>query len=155
MREVIKKYNVYKYSEELKEKIRDNFAASPYYGDWIIEDRLNTLKAFAKILGADLDYCISLVPDRGEYIKIKNISNPTTWYDLETLSYKDCPLTGVYYDDDLIHDALEFKSIQQALDKFLESIHDEYRYILSDEYLKEHCEANDYEFLENGELYHD
>lgn len=156
MRSVTKTFKVYKYSEasdELKEKIKDNFRASGCYGDWIIDERINSLKAFAKVLGGTLDYSISLVPHRGEYIKMSNISNPTSWYDLEQLGYKDCPLTGVCYDDDLIHDALEFNSIQKALNKFLKSIHQEYESMFDDEYLAEHCEANEYEFTEDGKLY--
>ena len=39
-----------------------------------------------------------------------------------------------------------------ALNKYLKAIHDEHEHYMSDEFLIEFCEANGYEFKENGKM---
>lgn len=146
----IKLFTFEEASQELRDKIRENFHLSYYYGEFMLQERIETLKALSDYINGKLDYSISLVPDRGEFIKI-------TDYDERLLNElcnndKDCPLTGVYYDDDIIQDIKE-NDLKCALSKYLDRIHDEYEWMLTDEYLLDLCEANEYEFTENGEIY--
>ena len=46
------------------------------------------------------------------------------------------------------------ENLREALKKYIESIHREYEDMLSDEYLTDYCEANGYEFTEDGKIYH-
>ena len=47
----------------------------------------------------------------------------------------------------------KFGELNTGLNAYLRSIHKEYEYTLKDEYLNETCEANNYEFTENGKIY--
>lgn len=74
---------------------------------------------------------------------------------------KDCPFTGVYYDDELLElvrknipNSVEpINGVNNALVDYLKSIHSEYESMCEHDYIKDLCESNDYEFLESGELY--
>jgi hypothetical protein len=73
MRIITKKINIYKFHEandELKEKIKENFHLDGFLYEHNIKDRIETLKKLAEILDGNLDYSLSCVPDRGEFIKI-------------------------------------------------------------------------------------
>ena len=130
-----------------------------------MQERIETLKKLSEKLNATLDYSISYVPDRGEYITLNPIDG-TTFSELDNNilefinSKKDCELTGVCYDEEL-KDFLKKNRekikkhdyVDHALSDYIESIHKEYEYMLTDEYLCELCESNEYEFTENGKLY--
>lgn len=164
MRQVTETINLYTYQgliseikklTKIKENIKEELRNDNSYGDWILEERIKTLKKFAETLNGKLDYSVSLVPDRGEYIKIVPINDELNFKALDKIvaSGKSCPFTGVCYDDDLIEGYKETKSITETLNRYLESIHNEYESIFEDSYLSEHCEGNDYEFTANGKLY--
>ena len=165
MRTLTETFKVYTFdtaSDELKEKIKDKFNSCPDYGQWIMEERIGTLKAFGRYIAADIEYSLSLVPDRGEYIKMTPHYSFKTTYQLlkELLTLeKSCPLTGVCYDEDLRYylggKEINDTTIANCFTSYINSIHSEYESMLSNEYLADHCEANSYEFLENGELYCD
>lgn len=160
MRQVTEIKNIYTFEEaspELRDKIRECFHLCNAF-DYILEERIESLKEFADYFGLELDYSLSLVPDRGEHISLKVISRRET-LDLIRKSHelKDCPFTGVCYDEDLLE---AFRDGEHSLDvltdishDYIERIHSEYDSLLSDDHLSEHCEANGYEFTENGELY--
>ena len=162
MREVTEKFNVYSFKEaskELKEKIRDNIAQNWDLYDHHMNERIETLKKVAELLNAKLDYSISCVPDRGEYIKMTPIYSEFTFQEFWDAIDVDeaCPLTGVCYDHDIIdcftlHN-LNSNTLKDSFNNFLKSIHDEYESMLQDDYLTDLCEANDYEFKEDGKLY--
>lgn len=155
--------NIYTYSEaseELKDKIRENFDDGFLY-EHHMEERINTLKAFADYIGADLDYSLSCVPSRGEFISVKPHWSYHSMYSnleelLETLG--DCVLTGVCYDDDLINyikeskESISDEKLKEAFNKYIKSMHEEYEYMLTDEYLSDLCEANNYEFYDDGTI---
>jgi hypothetical protein len=178
MREVTETFKVYKFlepdtPEEVNEKIKDQFRLSPYFGWWIIDDRLKTLKAFAKYLESDLDYSISLVPDRGEFIKLKNGQwqgylnekvhkeiNDNHFLDLVydfINNSQDCPLTGFCCDEELRESLKKYRNeinmMQRVFNDFLDSTHQEYEALFEDDNLKEYCDMNDFEFKEDGTLY--
>lgn len=157
METIIETFNVYTFEEaskELRDKIRYEIDRNWNLYEHHMQERIETLKCVADYLQCDLDYSLSCVPSRGEYIKL----SPKNYNSIEEnlpdlLEIKEsCPFTGVCYDDDIIDDIKEH-GIDTALNKYIKSIHDEYEYMLTDEYLLEHCEANDYKFKENGELY--
>ena len=109
-----------------------------------VDEFIDSLKALQQVIGGKLDYAISAVPDRGERISLKG-------YDKELLSTLDkhqLPLTGVYWDHNII-ESLQDGNLKEALD----SLHMDTEYIYSDEGLTELCEANEYEFYENGEFF--
>jgi hypothetical protein len=105
------------------------------------DEFIESLNKLAEAIGGTLDYCLSVVPDRGEYLSIKD-------YDADALAELDageCPLTGVCWDADII------EAMQQGnLTKALKALHKSTEYLYSDDGLKELCEANEYHFTENG-----
>jgi len=153
MRIITESFKVYKFSEagpELRDKIREDFASYSFLYDHCLQERVDTLKIYAAYIGGHLDYSISCVPDRGEFITIKDFNQVLF---LESFKLVDCSLTGVYYDDDLIYHLNKFGCLDTALNCYLKDIHDEYESMLKDDYLSDLCEANDYEFKENGKMY--
>ncbi len=144
---IIKTYLTFEeLSDKQKQKVVEEFEVDGYLYEHCLEERIDTLKAFAKYINGILDYSISCVPDRGEFITIKRkdhfmIQNITELIELDEC----CPLTGVCYDDDLIKLLTKY-CVQDALNKYLDSIHEEYKRMLTIDYIGELCEANEYEF---------
>ena len=159
MRVITKEFNIYTFNDapkEVKEKIIEMFRACPYHYQHHMDERIKTLKKLAEVLDGDLDYSLSCVPDRGEFIKIRPKYDELNFQALLE-SKDDCPLTGVCYDDDIL-DCLKLQGysiggLNSALNFYIKSIHDEYDDMVSEEYLKEHCEANEYEFNEDGNIH--
>lgn len=118
--------------------IRDNWHdLNNHSGDEIVA----SFKALQEIIGGNFDYSICAVPDRGEYIKFTDYDRD----ELCRISAGDYPLTGVCWDYDVITGLREGNP-----EKVLESYHTDTKYIYSDEGLLEMCEANGYEFDEEG-----
>jgi len=153
MRTIIKEIKIYTFKEatpELRDKIRENFDYEYNLYDFCMEERVASLKSLASRIEADLDYSLSCVPDRGEYIRMTPSENTQELYEEFRRDSKDCPLTGIYYDEELRQVG---KTLDECLSEYINSIHDEYESMLSDEYLLDLCEANDYEFTEDGKIY--
>lgn len=108
-----------------------------------VDEFIQSLKALQKVIGGKLDYSISAVPDRGEIISLKGYDKKA----LKQLDESKYPLTGVCWDYDII-EAMKNGYIESAL----HSLHNSTEYVYSDEGLYDLCEANEYEFLENGEI---
>ena len=109
-----------------------------------VDEVIKSLTKLQEVIGGDLNYSISQVPDRGEFISFKN-------YDREKLcrlNSDDCPLTGVCWDIDVIQN-LRVNNINNVLN----IIHKDTEYVYSDEGLEELCIANEYEFDENGKFH--
>jgi len=137
--------NIYKIEDHPKqykcfEWIRDNWYDLNDHSVYAIID---SLKELQKQIGGDLDWSISQVPDRGEYISFENYDDEA----LCRLSADDCPLTGACWDMDIIQ-GLRCSHIERVLD----SLHSDTEYLYSDEGLTELCEANEYEFNEDGSI---
>lgn len=135
-------------SDLAKQRVREDLANDSFFGDWILQDFIISLKELAKKTRGKIDYSISLVADRGEYITLKD-------FDCEILNSliaeKDkCPLTGFCYDIAIL------ESIDQEtgdISSALRVLHDEYESIFEDEYLTDYFEGNQVEFYENGREY--
>ena len=108
-----------------------------------LDEVVNSMKALQKEIGGRLDYQISCVPDRGEYISFSYFDRDY----LCQLNPSDLPLTGVCWDYDLIMGLIEGEP-----ERVLHSLHKGTEYIYSDEGLTELCEINEYEFDENGKI---
>lgn len=112
-----------------------------------VDDMIESLKALQKEIGGDLDYSLSCVPDRGEFVTLKDY-NPDKLAKL-VLKKDDCPLTGMYYDIDVI-EGLANNEFEHVV---LKTLHADGEYMYSDEGLKEIIEANEYEFTGEGKFY--
>ena len=109
-----------------------------------VTELIQTLKSLQKEIGGDLDYSISDVPDRGEYIKFEG-------YDREALcdlSADDYPLTGLWWDYHVIKEL-----IKDDIEETLSILHRETEWMYEDEQLFDLCVANEYEFAEDGSLF--
>lgn len=162
MRTITKEFKVYTFKEatpQLRDKIRENFDSDGCLYEHSLIERIDTLKSIAILLHAKLDYSLSCVPDRGEFIHFTHEYDDLNFKALREvlIENKDCPLTGVCYDHDFLDhlnkDNLNGDTLKMAGEYFIDSIHNEYKSMLSDEYLADHCEANNYEFTDNGEIY--
>jgi hypothetical protein len=136
--------------------IRNNWHS---LGNYVVQEALDSLKAFAEHIDATFNYSISIVPCRGEYISIDTSVNKLK--DLPQIDLSgNCPLTGVWADE-VILDSLRNKDENTCVESIfndiefnmLKAIHNEGEYIYSDEGLREMCEANGYEFNEDGSVY--
>ena len=121
--------------------IRDNWHD---LNEHSVQEVADSLKGLQIVIGGDLDYSISSLPCRGEYIEFKDYEEDL----LNELDANELPLTGVCWDGDLI------ESMQKDGDAYgvLRALHQDTEYIYSDEGLKELFEANEYEFTEEGKI---
>lgn len=126
--------------EAVYQWINDNWHDLNEHG---VSEVIDSLKALQKIIGGKLDYCISQVPDRGEFISFTDYDDEA----LNNLNPDECELTGVCYDFEVIH-FMQRGNIEAILD----SIHDETEYLYSNQALYDLCQANEYEFYEDGEI---
>jgi len=105
--------------------------------------------------------------------KGKYYSTPGKWingkyyykkrYSKIQFEYDNCPLTGVSYDCDILKPLLNFIEkptdidikdiVSECFNSMLNSLVNEYEYILSDEYLIQDIEANGYNYTEYGYIY--
>ena len=108
-----------------------------------VDEVVASLAALQIKIGGTLDWSISAVPDRGEYITFRNYDKKA----LKELDSSECPLTGVW------SDCLVIEGMQEGYpEKVLRSLHEDTEYLYSDEGLMDMCEANEYEFNEEGEV---
>ena len=120
--------------------IRENWHDLNDHG---LAEVVESLLAMQRIIGGELDYSISTVQDRSEYIRFTNFSKIA----LSKLVADDYELTGVCYDFDVI------KGLQEGdQERVLKTLHEDTSYIYSNEGLIEMCEANKYEFKLNGQV---
>ena len=163
--------------ESVYDWIRDNWHD---LGQFTVDETVCSLKAFAEYFGVEIDYCIGIVPDRGEYIRFQFTGDRIGMLDSDIAGlsgnrlrtyivnnfpkYSDCcPFTGVCYDETLLDnirsfvakpDSRNFKELLQDCGNAMFSVlHNEGKYIYSNEGLRETCEANEYLFTESGGIF--
>jgi hypothetical protein len=139
----IKLYKIEEHPNKEKcfEWIRDNWHDLNSHS---VQEMVESLSALRDKIGGQLDFRISAVPDRGEYIRFTDYDRRI----LNRLDADECPLTGVCWDADVIL-ALRAGNPSQAL----KALHADTEYKYSDEGLLEFCSANEYEFDEHGKVY--
>lgn len=111
--------------------------------DHSLQDLVESLKALQKEVGGKIDWSISTVPDRGEFIRLTDYDRNA----LRLLKSGECPLTGCFWDIEVIKCARSGK-----WQRVLDLLHYETEYQYSDEVLLDTCEANEYEFFESGKI---
>lgn len=167
---------VYKF-EELSQKAKD--AARAEFMSWGYswqKEAFDSLKELIARFGAKLDNwqidyfacshsSIKIDADACEYEEdeLRAIIDGLGSYNPETLKgLGDCVLTGYCMDEAAIDGvrAAYFagvrsvdKLLQAGFDSWLKSCQADCESQFTDEYLKDHCEANEYEFTESGELF--
>lgn len=110
--------------------------------DHYLEDMVCSIKAFASFHGVNADWALSVVPDRGEYVRgFQDV-------DFANKPRGDCPLTGMCYD----HVLIDANSPEELENNILSALHADGEYAYSDENIRDMCEANDYHFFANGAI---
>ena len=176
MREVTKTFKILKYdelSDEAKQAIRDRWqAADGYTFATEAMESLNTLAMYfgGKVKDYQIDFfdaycpswCIFEMPERdaediAELLEELGTYNPETLHGLG-----DCVLTGVCCDEWLIDGFREAwhtgqrnlnHLMSKAFDNWLKMCQEDCEYSYSDECMSETCEANYYEFYEDGTIF--
>tara|TARA_R110002020_G_scaffold290275_1_gene505748 strand:- start:201 stop:641 length:441 start_codon:yes stop_codon:yes gene_type:complete len=108
-----------------------------------VDEFIASLKALADTVNGLIDYAIGASPDRGEFIHLTDYDKSL----LRKLVPTQCALTGACWDYDVIHHAKK-GNIEGALN----ILHLETEHVYSDKGLYNLCEANDYEFNEDGSI---
>lgn len=114
-------------------------------GEHVGHEMLDSLKALADHVGGTLDYCFGLFPDRGQFVRITGGNRRL----LKGLIARDCPLTGVWWDNTVIRGYRE-GSLERRV---LSDLHGAGEYMYSDDGIREHIACNEYYFKINGEFY--
>jgi len=114
-------------------------------GDHTVYEMEHSLKALADHVGGTLDYSISIVPDRGEFVRITGGNRSL----LKGIKSKECPLTDVCWDQDVIGGYRDGNLERRVLS----ALHSEGEYRYSDEGIHEHIECNEWYFKPSGEFY--
>jgi hypothetical protein len=137
--------------------IRDNWHD---LGQFDVDEFVDSFKALANHFQACCDYSVSLVPSRGEFLKL---IGTFTQEQIDELNADDLPLTGVCWDYGLIKalqnaDLEDFRTYDGLniiidISEALFDLHNQGEYLYSDDGLRKLCEANEYQFLANGEFY--
>ena len=187
MREVVKKFNVYKY-DELSDKAKQNAIERLYdinvrhdWWDFLYEDFKEELKEVGLTcdtfyFSLDRDYHIDaqklrftdlklfikkLVDDKikDSIIDVLDLDVENTGFKRTSyiISSKSCYLLERHPRLTKVANYIEIKAtkeLQTILEDFLSRLQAEYEYLISEEAILDTIEANDYEFLENGKLFH-
>ena len=120
--------------------IRENFHD---LNEFSVYELVDSIKKLSQEIGGTNDYSISQSPCRGEYINFSEYDQLA----LDSLEADKCELTGTFWDQEII------KGLKSnSLNNVLQQLHQETEYVYSDEGLTDLCEANEYEFTENGSL---
>ena len=145
MREIT--YKVYTFDEHPNKQVVFEWVRNNWHdlAQHNVEEMIDSLKAASDEFGGRLDYAISAVPDRGEFVKITGFSREL----LAKARAKagECPLTGVCWDITVI-DGLRDGDLEYQV---LKALHAETEYAYSDEGLADTLSVNDYEFTISGE----
>lgn len=135
------------------EWIRDNWHD---LGQFDVEEFVDSFKALAERLNVRCDYSFGINPDRGQFL---HLIGDITQEQIDELDAGKMDLTGVCYDYNVI------KALQNIdlgdwenrgyidISEALSDLHRQGEWLYSDEGLREMCEANEHQFLANGEFY--
>lgn len=122
--------------------VRDNWHD---LGEHTVQEMVDSLKALADHVEGTLKYCIGIAPDRREFVQITGGNR--SW--LKGIKSKECPLTGVCWDQDVIGGYRDGNLERRVLS----ALHSEGEYRYSDEGIHEHIECKEYYFKLNGEFH--
>lgn len=134
--------NVYQF-DELSDKAKDNVRSMFSEYNWF-DEAMNTLNAFADAVGIKIiDYSIDCGCSAHSYVK---------WEGKPSGRFISTDLTGYFTDNRITTEWNKSRDVDAAISTLLNEIERDYEHQMSDEYLSEHCECNEYEFTEDGSL---
>ena len=108
------------------------------------EDAVESLKAFADEIGINIiDYSIDWSNSSHSYVRWEG--TPSTQFIKEDL-------TGYCMDFELTRTFNKTRDVDECINEWLHACWADYAGQFDDDYVKEHCEANGYEFTETGDL---
>jgi len=153
MRQITHTYTVYRIGEHPDKKrcinwVRDNVHDLNQHD---VDEMIASLKALQARVGGSLDYCVGQFPDRGEYIRFTDYDKDAfteVWS--EAVDSSSEILTGTLWDWIVISHV-----DQNDMKGLLGIIHRESEYAYSDESIETIAGANEWEFKEDGSLYHE
>ena len=137
--------SVYRY-DELNDKAQENVKhtlCTEYLDSY---DAIETLKKFADEIGIKIfDYSIDWANANRSYVKWEKTHYYHTMFIKEDLygTWMDYPLTKTWN---------KTKDVEECILEFLSEIEKDYWNQFEEEYVTDMCDANDYEFTEQGEL---
>ena len=137
--------SVYRY-DELNDKAQENVKhtlCTEYLESY---DAIETLKKFADEIGIKIfDYSIDWANANRSYVKWEKTHYYHTMFIKEDLygTWMDYPLTKTWN---------KTKDVEECILEFLSEIEKDYWNQFEEEYVTDMCDANDYEFTEQGEL---
>ena len=107
------------------------------------DDFVDSLKKLHQYIGGTLDYEISVVPSRGEFIRFSD-------YDREELRLlsqesESCPLTGCFWDTEVIECL-----VKDDMRSLIRLLHETHEYCYTDEALLEVARSSNWEFTLQG-----
>ena len=137
---------IYEYNE-LNEKSKENVKNKLMMEYFWIDEAIKSLESFAYEVGIDIkDYSIDSLNPYCSYIKWNKNYNYNTKFIKQDL-------TGYYLDYVLTKTWNKTKDVDECISEFLNQIEEDHRGQFNDDYVNEHCEANQYEFTKDGKLY--
>jgi len=160
MRQITHTYTVYRIGEHPdKERcinwVRDNVHDLNQHD---VDEMIASLKVLQERVGGSLDYCVGQFPERGEYIRFTDYDKDAftevwreAWKALDAdVDSSGEILTGTFWDWTVI------KHVRRNdMKGLLGIIHRESECAYSDEGIEEIADANEWEFKEDGSLYHE
>jgi hypothetical protein len=144
---VINIYSFDELSKEAKENaLKHQRYNQEYFWGW---EAIKSVEAFAQLIGVKItNYNIDWLSPNTSYFKYDDTNiNKELYIDVNT------ELTGYCMDYTLLKAWNETKSVNQTLNKLLWQCCADYEEQLTEENIEEYFENNNYEFIENGEIY--
>lgn len=163
-------------SQEAKEKAREWYRRNdPYRNEYIDGECRASLQAFEEYFPIHVTGWV-ISPWGRSYVRFHMTCDPEIaelkgvrlWKYLKAnypISSKDCPFTGVCYDEDLLDPVRKFMDrpdlhtdfqelMRDCLDSWKNASIGELEYRDTNEYIDEEIRGNKYEFFEDGTRYH-
>ena len=127
-------------SDEAKDNVKDNLCTEYVW----MNEAIESLKAFADEIGVTItNYSIDAGCSAHSYIR---------WQGTPHSKFIPQSLTGYCMDYSLTKTWNKTRDVDECFEELLSDIQKDYEYQFEDEYVIEMCEANGYEFDEQGNL---
>lgn len=130
--------------DELSDKAKDNVKYNLCTEYALMSEAIESLEAFADEIGITItNYSIDAGCSSHSYIR---------WRGTPHSRFIPQDLTGYYMDYSLTKTWNKTRDVDECFEELLSDIEKDYEYQFEDEYVIEMCEANGYEFDEQGNL---
>ena len=152
MRQITHTYTVYKIDEHPNKEsclnwVRDNVHDLNQHD---VDEVIASLKALQARVGGSLDYCVGQFPERGEYIRFTDYDKDEFSEVFDEVARGVDTLTGTFWDW-----IVTVHVDQNDMKGLLGIIHKQSDYVYSDEGIEEIAYADEWEFKEDGSMYHE